>query len=162
MDIPSCFDPRTQNFEAAEIIGAELTEEISRISIELYKLAAEHALSRGVILADTKFEFGLVAPLTSLPSETSSTSPSLILIDEALTPDSSRYWPAASYIPGKAQPSFDKQFLRDWLVAEGFRKGLEHGPEGSAKGTGWTIAEEVVKGTASRYEEAMNLLMNQN
>jgi phosphoribosylaminoimidazole-succinocarboxamide synthase len=145
--------------EAAEIIGAELAEEISRISIELYKRAAEHALSRGVILADTKFEFGIITPPTSLPSEASSTSPSLILIDEVLTPDSSRYWPTVSYVPGRTQPSFDKQFLRDWLVADGFRKGLEDGPEGSAKGTGWTIAEEVVRGTASRYEEAMNLLM---
>jgi len=120
----------------------------------LYKRAAEHALSKGVILADTKFEFGLVT------ISTASLGQSLILIDEVLTPDSSRYWPAASYVPGRAQPSFDKQFLRDWLVGEGFRKGLEDGPEGSAKGTGWTIAEEAVRGTASRYEEAMNLLVN--
>lgn len=143
-----------ENFKAAKIVGAERAEEISRISIELYKRAAEHALSKGVILADTKFEFGLVTASTASPSQ------SLILIDEVLTPDSSRYWPAASYVPGRAQPSFDKQFLRDWLVGEGFRKGLEDGPEGSAKGTGWTIAEEAVRGTASRYEEAMNLLVN--
>jgi len=150
---------------AAEIIGKELAEEISRISVELYKRAAEYALSRGVILADTKFEFGLViaptAAASPLSEDTSSiTSSSLILIDEVLTPDSSRYWPAASYAPDRSQSSFDKQFLRDWLVNEGFRKGLEGGPEGSAKGTGWTIAEEVVAGTASRYEEVMNLLMN--
>jgi len=149
---------------AAEIIGKDLAEEISLVSVELYKRAAEYALSRGVILADTKFEFGLVtapSPLYDAAATSSTTtSSSLILIDEVLTPDSSRYWPAASYVPGRSQPSFDKQFLRDWLVNEGFRKGLEDGPEGSAKGAGWTIAEEVVTGTASRYEEAMNLLMN--
>jgi len=149
-----------QIHQAAEIIGTELAEEISRISIELYTRAADHALSRGVILADTKFEFGLVTPSTPLFSETSPTRPPLILIDEVLTPDSSRYWPASSYTPGRAQPSFDKQFVRDWLVGEGFRKGLEDGPEGSANSTGWTIAEEVVRGTTSRYQEAMNLLMN--
>lgn len=131
--------------------------------MDLYSRAAAHALAHGVILADTKFEFGLVTPPTSLPSLSSpasySKNASLILIDEVLTPDSSRYWPAASYEPGKSQPSFDKQFLRDWLVAQGFKKGLEDGPEGSPEGTGWSIAQEVVDGTASRYQEAMELLM---
>ncbi|KAG6822145.1 hypothetical protein H0H93_006283, partial [Arthromyces matolae] len=84
----------------AKLIGAELCEQISKAAIALYKTAAEYALTRGVILADTKFEFGLV------------TSPSgektLILVDELLTPDSSRYWPLASYAEGRSQQSFDK------------------------------------------------------
>ncbi|KAF8320470.1 phosphoribosylaminoimidazole-succinocarboxamide synthase [Clavulina sp. PMI_390] len=141
--------------QAATLIGAELASEIARVSLELYTRAAAHALSRGVILADTKFEFGLITPSSDSGS---SSSPTLILIDEVLTPDSSRYWPAKDYEPGKNQPSFDKQFLRDWLVAQGFKKGLEDGPEGSAPGTGWEIAPEVVEGTASRYQEAMDLL----
>ena len=82
----------------------------------------------------------------------------LILIDELLTPDSSRYWPLEEYAPGKAQqPSFDKQFVRDWLVKAGFRKGLESGPVGK-EGQGWFIDEEVVKGTQERYAEAVDLL----
>lgn len=116
--------------------------------MQLYTAAAEYAHSRGVILADTKFEFGLV----SSPS-----GKSLILIDELLTPDSSRYWPLASYAVGRSQPSFDKQYVRDWLVGAGFRKGLESGPEGH-EGEGWTIDESVVKGTKDRYTEAVKLL----
>jgi len=83
----------------------------------------------------------------------------LLLIDEALTPDSSRYWPVEGYAPGKGQPSFDKQYLRDWLVSVGFKKGLESGPIGK-EGQGWTIDEDVVEGTRKRYEEAVNLLIN--
>ena len=82
----------------------------------------------------------------------------LILIDELLTPDSSRYWPLVEYAPGKAQqPSFDKQYVRDWLVKAGFWKGLESGPVGK-EGQGWFIDEEVVKGTQKRYAEAVDLL----
>lgn len=128
--------------------------------MELYTRAAEYALARGVILADTKFEFGLLPSSDSTPSSLSSKFPNLILIDEVLTPDSSRYWPAASYEPGKGQPSFDKQYLRDWLVEKGFKKGLEDGPQGSAPGTGWVIDEEIVQGTAKRYQEAMDLLIS--
>lgn len=84
--------------------------------------------------------------------------PELILIDEALTPDSSRYWPAASYAPGGPQPSFDKQYLRDWLVSVGFRKGLESGPEGK-EGEGWEIEPSVVEGTRKRYLEAREMLL---
>lgn len=153
--IPCYFNPYNLLYSilsAAEIIGADLAERIGRVSVELYSQAAEHALSRGVILADTKFEFGLITSSTG--------DQQLILIDEVLTPDSSRYWPAASYAPGKGQPSFDKQYLRDWLVEHGFRKGLEDGPEGSEKGTGWVISDEVVRGTSERYAEAMKLLMS--
>jgi phosphoribosylaminoimidazole-succinocarboxamide synthase len=81
----------------------------------------------------------------------------LILIDELLTPDSSRYWPLEEYAPGKAQPSFDKQYVRDWLVKSGFKKGLESGPVGK-EGQGWFIDEEIVKGTQERYAEAVDLL----
>lgn len=135
---------------AAKIIGQELLDKIASISLQLYSAAAEYALSRGVILADTKFEFGLI------PSATG-TGKDLILVDEVLTPDSSRYWPLAGYEAGKAQPSFDKQYLRDWLVAAGFKKGLETGPEGK-EGEGWVIDEQIVEGTQKRYKEAVDLL----
>ena len=136
-----------------EIIGKNLYDEVSSKAIQLYKEAADYAVTRGLILADTKFEFGLIAdPTTGIER--------VILIDECLTPDSSRYWPAASYTPGGPQPSFDKQYLRDWLGGKGFKKGLEDGPEGSDPGTGWVIDEDVVQGTAKRYQEAMDLLVS--
>ena len=103
-------------------------------------------MTRGLILADTKFEFGLIQ--TSEGEE-------VILIDELLTPDSSRYWPAESYAPGGSQPSFDKQYLRDWLVSTGFKKGLEAGPDGQ----GWKMEDAVVEGTRKRYEEALKMLV---
>ncbi|KAF9269241.1 phosphoribosylaminoimidazole-succinocarboxamide synthase [Marasmius fiardii PR-910] len=134
--------------QAVKLLGEELYTRISQASLKLYSDAAEYALSKGLILADTKFEFGLV----SSPSG----SETLILVDEVLTPDSSRYWPLEGYEAGKSQPSFDKQYLRDWLVSAGFRKGLESGKEGK----GWLIDEDVVRGTRKRYEEALNLLMS--
>ena len=112
--------------------------------MKLYTAAAEHAATRGLIIADTKFEFGLVDQGNEL-----------ILIDEALTPDSSRYWPLEGYAPGRGQPSFDKQYLRDWLTSQGFRKGLEGGPDGQ----GWTMSEDVVHGTRERYLSARNTLL---
>ncbi|KAH8105538.1 SAICAR synthetase [Phellopilus nigrolimitatus] len=150
---------------AKELIGEELYDHVARAAVALYKEAAAYALSRGLILADTKFEFGLV-PASSLPSSLPSLSPiisidgaphALILVDEALTPDSSRYWAAAAYAPGRAQTSFDKQFLRDWLSAAGFRRGLEGGPPGH-EGAGWSMTPEVVAGTRERYEEVVRLL----
>jgi len=135
-------------FLAAKLIGQELYDKISSTSLRLYEEAADYAQTRGVILADTKFEFGLVP--NGLKKD-------LILIDELLTPDSSRYWPLEGYAPGKAQPSFDKQYVRDWLVNSGFQKGLENGPVGK-EGQGWFIDEEVVKGTRERYAEAVDLL----
>ena len=136
---------------AAELVGSELCAKVERAALQLYKEAADYALTRGLILADTKFEFGLV-PSASTPGEEE-----LILVDEALTPDSSRYWPAAEYKPGGGQPSFDKQYLRDWLVKTGFKKGLESGPEGK-EGEGWSMAADVVEGTAKRYMEALEML----
>ena len=131
------------------MIGQDLYDKISSASLKLYEEAADYALTRGVILADTKFEFGLVS--------NGSGEQELILIDELLTPDSSRYWPLEEYAPGKVQPSFDKQYVRDSLVSAGFRKGLESGPVGKEE-QGWFIDEEVVKGTRKRYAEAVALL----
>lgn len=140
----------TLHHVAAKIIGSELYAQVAEAALKLYTTAADYAHTRGVILADTKFEFGLITSATGKKE--------LILIDELLTPDSSRYWPLASYAPGGPQPSFDKQYVRDWLVGTGFRKGLESGPEGHA-GEGWEIIESVVKGTRERYAEAVDLLM---
>ncbi|CAE6505405.1 unnamed protein product [Rhizoctonia solani] len=131
---------------AAEIIGKELCDKIASISIKIYKEAAEYAASRGVILADTKLEFGLVQEPES--------EPRLILIDEVLTPDSSRATLDRRSSVGQSQPSFDKQYLRDWLTAEGFKKGLESGKDGQ----GWTMTDDVVEGTRKRYQEALDLL----
>ncbi|KAJ7126436.1 hypothetical protein C8R43DRAFT_958170 [Mycena crocata] len=137
--------------QAAVLIGETLYEKISAAALALYTSASVHAHSRGLILADTKFEFGLV-PGPQADSQ------DLLLIDELLTPDSSRYWPLEGYAPGDAQPSFDKQYLRDWLVSTGFRKGLERGPEGTEDG--WIIEEKVVEGTQKRYEEVVAMLTN--
>ena len=124
---------------------------LSAAAVQLYNEAASFALSRGVVLADTKFEFGLI------PDPSSPGSEQLILIDECLTPDSSRYWPAEAYKPGGPQQSFDKQFLRDWLTRNGFRKGLESGPEGK-EGEGWVMEDAGVEGTRKRYLEALEML----
>ncbi|KAI0260087.1 phosphoribosylaminoimidazole-succinocarboxamide synthase [Gloeopeniophorella convolvens] len=128
--------------QAAALVGKELYDKISAAALQLYTTAAELAAARGLIIADTKFEFGLI-------------DGQLILIDEALTPDSSRYWPQEGYAPGRSQPSFDKQYLRDWLTSQGFRKGLEEGPDGK----GWTMSDEVVQGTHERYLSARDKLL---
>jgi phosphoribosylaminoimidazole-succinocarboxamide synthase len=118
--------------QAAELVGRDAYREIERLSIELYRYGADHAAARGIILADTKFELG------------HDDSGRIVLADEALTPDSSRFWPADGYEPGKAQPSFDKQFVRDY--AESLRWDKTYpGPE---------LPEEVVEGTRTRYVEA--------
>ena len=129
-------------FQSARITPIAASSRISTVAVELYSAAAEYAATRGLIVADTKFEFGLV-------------DGELILIDEALTPDSSRYWPQEGYAPGRSQTSFDKQYLRDWLTSEGFRKGLEAGPDGQ----GWTMSEEVVQGTRERYLSVRDKLL---
>ena len=141
---------------------------MSSVAVKLYTTAAAYAESRGVILADTKFEFGLIASSSSSSSTLTisdsaipkftledGTPAEVILADEVLTPDSSRYWPQEKYERGRSQSSFDKQYLRDWLTANGFKKGLEAGLEGSG---GWTIADSVVRGTQERYEEAWKRL----
>jgi len=118
---------------AAEIVGDRaLLEELRRISIEVYERGAEHAAERGIILADTKFEFGRSA------------GAEVILADEVLTPDSSRFWPADTYEPGKPAPSFDKQYVRDWADETGW----DHSPPGPE------LPDEVVQGTRAKYVEA--------
>ncbi len=115
-----------------EIIGADLAERMRRISIALYQAAAEHALSKGIIIADTKFEFGV------------DDTGELILIDEVLTPDSSRFWPADRYAPGQSPPSFDKQYVRDYLETLTWNK----------KAPGPKLPAEVIARTAANYREA--------
>ena len=112
----------------AELVGPDLTERLKNLSIQVYQYGADHCAKRGILLADTKFEFGFI-------------NGELSLIDEVLTPDSSRYWPADQYEPGHGQPSFDKQLARDWL-----------------EGTGWdktppapTLPAEIVQQTSQRY-----------
>ena len=121
--------------EMKRAIGEDMAQTIADASIALYKAAASYALDCGIIIADTKMEFGL------LDGE-------LILIDELLTPDSSRYWPVADYRPGGSPPSFDKQYVRDWLEASGWNKQ----PPAPA------LPDEVVEGAATRYREAYEWL----
>ena len=121
------------NFEkASAIIGNDDAEELRALTLKLYETAAEFAHSRGIILADTKFEFGRNA------------SGEIVLGDEALTPDSSRFWDQSTWVPGGVQPSFDKQFLRDYLVASGWDRNSPP-PQ---------LPAEIVDKTAARYEEA--------
>jgi phosphoribosylaminoimidazole-succinocarboxamide synthase len=122
-----------------EIVGRETAEELRRRSIDIYARAAEHARERGIIIADTKFEWGWA---DAAPSE------QLILIDEVLTPDSSRFWPAAQYEPGRAQPSFDKQFLREWLETTGWDKNSAPPP----------LPDDVIARTRDKYVEAYQRL----
>jgi phosphoribosylaminoimidazole-succinocarboxamide synthase len=117
---------------AAALVGAERFAEAARVSIELYRFAAAYAAERGILIADTKFELGL------------GEEEGLVLADEALTPDSSRFWPAAEYGPGRSQPSFDKQFARDYCESLDWDR-TEPGPE---------LPDEVVAGTRARYVEA--------
>jgi phosphoribosylaminoimidazole-succinocarboxamide synthase len=117
--------------EAAERVGKGLAERIKELTLSLYEFAAVHALERGIVLADTKFEFGFA-------------DGELILIDEVLTPDSSRFWPVDRYLPGGPQPSFDKQYVRDWLDANGW----DHEPPPP------TLPQDVIEQTSHRYREA--------
>ena len=129
---------------AAALVGADLAERVRGISVELYRRAAAYAEPRGVILADTKFEFGLLG--ATLDSREGLNS--LMWIDEALTPDSSRFWPAAQYKPGGPQPSFDKQFVRDYLEQIRWSK-TPPGPE---------LPPDVVAATRAKYREAFHIL----
>ncbi len=126
------------NFDqAAGLVGDRaLTERVRAVAIELYSFAAAYARERGVILADTKFEFGLDG------------DGELVVGDEVLTPDSSRYWPLDGYQTGQGQPSFDKQFVRDWATASGWDKS-EPAP---------ALPDDVVEGTTARYAEAYQLI----
>jgi len=130
-------DEPITNAQCAEILGDELFIKIKKACLDLYKFGKEKAASCGVILADTKFEFGTDA------------NNNLYLIDEVLTPDSSRYWPADKYEVGKSQPSFDKQYVRDWLET------LDWNKQAPAP----ALPEEVIKNTIACYSEALNALM---
>jgi phosphoribosylaminoimidazole-succinocarboxamide synthase len=129
-------DANIDRAQAEELVGADLYAEVERVSLELYRFAAEHASARGILIADTKFEFGR------------DERGRLVLGDEAFTPDSSRFWPADEYEPGGAQPSFDKQFARDYCESLGWDK-TDPGPE---------LPDDVVAGTRARYVEAFERL----
>jgi phosphoribosylaminoimidazole-succinocarboxamide synthase len=118
-----------------EIVGRETAGRLKTLSLEIYRRGAEHALQKGIIIADTKFEFGTIGG-------------QLILIDEVLTPDSSRFWPVDSYEPGRSPPSFDKQFVRDWLETAGWDK---NSPPPS-------LPDEVVERTRAKYVDAFTRL----
>ncbi|KAJ3130917.1 Bifunctional purine biosynthetic protein ade1 [Physocladia obscura] len=120
----------------AEIIGSEYAKKVEELALAIYVKAAEYALSKGIIIADTKFEFGV------------DQDGNVILADEVLTPDSSRFWPANQYVAGKIQPSYDKQFLRDYLTETKFDK----------NGSGIEIPQEIVDKTIGKYREAAEIL----
>ena len=129
-------DENISRDQAAELVGAERLAEVEPVTIALYTTAATHALQRGIIIADTKFELGF------------DTDGTLVLGDEALTPDSSRFWPAGEYEPGRAQDSFDKQSVRDYCEQTGWDK-TDPGPE---------LPDEVVARTRAKYVEAFEQL----
>jgi phosphoribosylaminoimidazole-succinocarboxamide synthase len=122
--------------EAVALVGQELFDEVAEASVALYRFAAEHAARQGIVVADTKFEFGL------------DEGGKLVLADEAFTPDSSRFWPADEYEPGRPQASFDKQFVRDYCELLGWDK-TPPGPE---------LPDDIVTGTRARYVEAFERL----
>ncbi|MBT7261428.1 MAG: phosphoribosylaminoimidazolesuccinocarboxamide synthase [Desulfobacula sp.] len=125
--------------EAVKLVGGKTAEKLKKLSLEIYQTGAEYALSKGIIIADTKFEFGL------LEGE-------IILIDEILTPDSSRFWPLNDYEPGRGQNSFDKQFVRDWLTESGWNK----------KSPGPKLPQEVIDRTSHTYKDIYTLLTGEN
>jgi len=129
-------DENIDEERAAALCGEERYREARDASLALYRFASEHAEERGIILADTKLEFGIAE------------DGSVVLGDEALTPDSSRFWPASEYAPGRPQPSYDKQFVRDWCERTGWNKEAP-GPE---------LPDDVVAGTRARYVEAFERL----
>ena len=119
------------------MIGEDLTNTLQEVSLKMYNFAHDFALSKGIIIADTKLEFGFI-------------NGELSIIDELLTPDSSRFWDLAEYAPGIDVPNFDKQFVRDWLDNEGW----DHSPPAPA------LPEEVVNSTVKKYKEAQEKLMD--
>ncbi len=133
-------DENISEDECAKIIGKENAETLKNLSLEIYQAASEYALSKGIIIADTKFEFGTDA------------DGNILLIDEILTPDSSRFWSVETYAPGKAQPSFDKQFVREYLESLDWDKT----PPAPA------LPEEIIQATRDRYLQAFELLTGRN
>jgi phosphoribosylaminoimidazole-succinocarboxamide synthase len=129
-------DQNIDREQAVELVGAERYDQVERASLGLYRFASEHAAARGILMADTKYEFGI------------DPEGRLVLADELFTPDSSRFWPADEYEAGKPQPSFDKQFARDYCESLGWDKS-DPGPE---------LPEDIVAGTRARYVEAFERL----
>jgi phosphoribosylaminoimidazole-succinocarboxamide synthase len=125
--------------EMQKLVGAELSQKIKKISIDLYQKASLHALSKGIIIADTKFEFGIYEG-------------EIILVDEIFTPDSSRFWPVSTYAPGKSQASLDKQFVRDYLESTDWDK--QSDPP--------SLPEPIIEQTAERYREIFRLLTDKD
>ena len=123
--------------ETVRILGKEKAEKIRDLSIAIYMKGAEEALKKGIIIADTKFEFGIY-------------NDEIILIDEVMTPDSSRFWPLSSYSPGQAQKSYDKQYIRDWLISSGWNK----------KSPGPHLPQQVIEHTVKKYNEVLNLIIS--
>ena len=128
-------DENISEEEAGRIVGADNLRELKRLTVSLYTRGVEYALKRGIIICDTKFEFGVIDGKISI-------------VDEVLTPDSSRFWPADQYAPGKSQPSFDKQFVRDYLERIGWNK-QPPGPE---------LPSGIVEATSAKYLEALRIL----
>ena len=126
--------------EMQKAVGGDLAKKIRKVSLELYKRASLHALSKGIIIADTKFEFGLIGD-------------ELVLVDEIFTPDSSRFWPLPTYAPGRSQPSLDKQFVRDYLETTGWDKQTPPPP---------VLPDEIVRKTSEKYLELCRLLTGKN
>ena len=120
---------------AADLIGEEMMRKVEKLALDIYIRARDYAKERGILIADTKFEFGMLGD-------------ELILIDEVLTPDSSRFWPMEGYAPGQSQPSFDKQYFRDWLVEIGFNK----------QPPAPNVPENIAEQTRAKYLEAYKLL----
>lgn len=125
--------------EMQKLVGSELSHKIKKISVELYQKASLHALSKGIIIADTKFEFGLI-------------NGEIILVDEIFTPDSSRFWPVASYNPGRPQPSLDKQFVREYLESTDWDKQSPPPP----------LPPDIVEQTSERYMEIYRLITDKD
>jgi len=128
-------DENISEAEAGRRIGADTVQRLKALSLEIYRRASAYASRRGILVCDTKFEFGLI-------------DGRIALVDEVLTPDSSRFWPADQYSPGKPQPSYDKQFVRDYLEQIGFNKQ----PPGPA------LPDDVVRATSAKYVEALTQL----
>jgi len=129
-------DENISTEEASELLGTKYASRIEELALQIYKTARDYAMEQGIIIADTKFEFGL-----------DESTDEVVLVDEILTPDSSRFWSKATYVVGRGQDSFDKQYLRDWLTREGL-KGKD----------GVKMPQDVVKGTSGKYEEAFRIL----
>ena len=128
----------------SEIIGADMAEKVRELAIKLYKTAADYALTKGIIIADTKFEFGLDEQGT------------LTVMDEVLTPDSSRFWPVEGYVEGQNPPSYDKQFVRDWL-----EQATVNGQPWDKTAPSPALPQDVIEKTAAKYQEALTRLTGQ-